>query len=291
MMKLFTLAYLFAFNYAYTQDLSELVDSVQEKERNITTATFKSTRLINGQTIENPGKGVLQFFISHRFGPVNSGIYNFYGMDQAVIRLGLDYGITDRLCLGIGRSSIGKVFDGLLKAKIIKQQTGLRRIPFSMVYYTDVAMATIEKSTEEMPINLTQRLSYVHQILIARKFGNFLSIQLMPTFIHRNLVDKIEDENDVFSLGGGGQIKVTKRFSLTSEYYYLMPGKTADNFKNSFAVGFDLETGGHVFQIHVTNGLGMIESQFIPQTIYAISRGDLQIGFNISRVFTIVRRK
>jgi hypothetical protein len=158
-------------------------------------------------------------------------------------------------------------------------------MPVTVVVYCNMAIATADKSSQNRNIEFSHRLSYTNQILIARKFSKKLSIQLSPTYIHRNVVPTPEDENVVFAIGAGGRYKIFKRVSFNAEYFYLLPGNTSDNFSNSFAAGFDIETGGHVFQLHLTNSLGLIESQFIPQT-----SGDwkktLRFGFNISRVFS-----
>jgi opacity protein-like surface antigen len=105
------------------------------------------------------------------------------------------------------------------------------------------------------------------------------------------MVETAEDQNDVWAVGGGGRIKITNRVAITGEYYYLIPGKTADDYYNSASIGIDLETGGHVFQVFLTNSLGLIEEQFIPGTTGNWSDGDIHIGFNINRTFQIVKKK
>jgi hypothetical protein len=128
-------------------------------------------------------------------------------------------------------------------------------------------------------------------MIIARKFSDKLSLQLSPTMIHRNLVLTTEDENDVYAIGTAGRYKLTKRTALNAEYFYVLPGETADNFYNSLSVGFDIETGGHVFQLHLTNSQGMIEKFFIPANAGRWSKGDIYFGFNISRVFSLKKKK
>jgi hypothetical protein len=268
-----------------------LDDNPAKAKKEPVTAAFMGTHIINGQSVENPGKRILQFCIGHRFEAFNSNsdniFYNFFGLDQATVRIGFDYGITDKLTAGIGRSSVQKAYDGFLKYKLLRQTPG--SIPVTVVVYANMAIATADKSNDNRSIEFAHRLAYTDQILIARKFNKNLSLQLSPTYIHRNVVATPEAENDVFAVGFGGRYKILKRVSFNAEYFYLLPGHTADNFSNSFAAGFDIETGGHVFQLHLTNSAGLIESQFIPQTSGDWKK-NLRFGFNMSRVFSIRKR-
>lgn len=295
MKKVLFLVYLLgALSFSTTAQVDSLMaalDNDSQPKNQYATATFKGTRVINGQSIENPGKGVLQFLISHRFGRINTGAYNFFGLDYATIRLGLDYGISNRLAVGVGRSSLNKAYDGYAKFKILRQSKGVNNMPITLVAYSNLTINTQRAATSAADIPFSDRLISSNQLLIARKFSDKLSLQLMPTYIHRNFVNNpsANEEHDVMAMGAAGRLKLTKRFSLTAEYYYVLSPNVADLYTNSLAIGFDIETGGHVFQIHVTNSNGMIESQFIPGTTGEFFKGDIQIGFNISRVFTIAR--
>jgi hypothetical protein len=255
-------------------------------------AIFKGTRVVNGQSVESPGMGVLQFHIAHRFGRLNSGAYNFFGLDEATIRMGFDYGITHSFAIGIGRSKTQKAYDGYLKIKLLQQCKGEKNIPFTLVLYSNTVINTERPILQNFEMEFKHKLVYTTQVLIARKFSNAFSFQLTPSYTHKNLVATAEYENDILALGSATRLKITKRFALTAEYFAVIPGTiTANNTNNSLSVGFEIETGGHVFQIHLTNSYGMIESQFIPATIGQWSKGDILLGFNISRVFTIVRKK
>lgn len=254
-------------------------------------ATFKSTRIILGQSIENPAKGTLQFLIEHNFGRVNQGAYEFFGLDQSTIRLGLEYGINDYLSVSIGRSSYQKTVDGALKVKILRQSTGARNMPISVSYYNDMAVNALKWQDNTRKNYFSSRLSFTHQLLIARKFSNAFSLQLSPTLIHKNLVAKRTDPNDIYALGAGGRVKVTQRTSLNAEYFYLFNGNADNTLQNAFSVGCDIETGGHVFQIRLTNAQPMFERAFISETKGNWSKGDLYLGFTINRVFTIVKPK
>ncbi|OON67950.1 DUF5777 family beta-barrel protein [Hymenobacter sp. CRA2] len=255
-----------------------------DAQPDFTTATFKGTRIVNGQSIETPAKGSMIFLIGHRFGQLNSGTYNFFGLDQATIRLGLEYGINDRLAVGIGRSSLDKTFDGFVKYRALRQHTGVRAMPVSLTLLGNSTISTLkypvgaERST-------ASRMAYSYQALIARKFSPSLSVQLMPTLVHRNLVPLPTDDNDVYAVGGAIRQKLTRRIAVTAEYYYVLSEETARQARNPLAIGFDIETGGHVFQLHFTNAQGMVDPLFIPRTTGDFFNGDIFFGFNISRSF------
>jgi hypothetical protein len=258
--------------------LNILKQSEQKEGPTLTDATFKSTRLINGHTIETRRRGVLDVIISHRFGRLNSGPYELFGLDEANIRLGLDYGISDRFNLGIGRSSFEKVYDGFFKYKLMRQGT----MPLSGVVFSSIALKSLRSPLD---LNLTNRISYTWQLLFARKFSERLSLQLMPTLVHRNLSLTEADHNDIWAFGAGGRYKISKRLALNAEYYYLFQHPLPEPNHNSLSVGLDIETGGHVFQLHLTNSRAMQEKGFITQTSGDLFKGDIHLGFNISRVF------
>jgi hypothetical protein len=271
------------------EDLLNMLDNdtLSKKQKEYTYATFKSTRVINGQSVEMQKAGVLQFLISHRFGRLNTGAYNFFGLDDATIRLGLEYGVNDVFTIGIGRSSLEKTYDGFVKYKVLRQSAGAGAMPISVVLFASTAITTLSFSNPERDNLFSSRLSHTYQVLIGRKFSERLSLQLSPTLVHRNLVATTMDQNDVYAAGLSGRYKLTKRTSLNAEYFYLLPGKTADDYYNSLSVGFDIETGGHVFQLHFTNSQGMIEKFFVPATNGNWLKGDIYFGFNISRSFNL----
>lgn len=273
------------------QSLLDSLDSVieQPKHTEFTEATFKAPRLINGHTVELIGKNELAAIISHRFGATSEGAYNFYGLLESRIRLGLDYGLFDRVNLGIGIGSYQHLFDGILKVKIFRQSSGDQNFPFTVVY-TATGYYSDEKWTDPTRKNLfSSRLFYSHQLLIARKFNSRISVQVTPGVIHRNLVKREIDQNNVYSITMGGRCKISKRLALNAEYGYLLPGQTKDEFVNSFSLGLDIETGGHVFQILLSNSQSSQDKVFIPETTDKWISGDLHFGFNIIRVFKLSR--
>lgn len=273
---------------AQTDLLGELEKQTADSlKREVVAATFKSTHIINSQSVETPGQGTLGFLIQHRFGTLNSGAYNFFGLDQAVLRLSFEYGLTNRLAVGLGRSSQEKLFDGFLKYRALRQTTGARPVPVSVTLFASSAITTLKFNEPGTERSTASRLDYTYQVLIARKFSSDLSVQLMPTLIHRNFVANSAMQNDVYALGAGLRQKLSKRVAFTADYFYLLPGHTADTYRNALAAGFDIETGGHVFQLHLTNSKGMVEKLFVPQTDGNFFKGDIYFGFTIVRNFTI----
>jgi hypothetical protein len=271
-------------------DLMALLEDEMKDENAIeyTIATFKGVRIANGQSIETPAGGVLQFIIAHRFGELNGGFYEIFGLDQANMRLELSYGITDWLSVGAARSNVGKTYDAFVKAKLLRQSTGGRKMPLSVTGFSGIAVNTLRWADPTRENYFSSRINYSFQLLLARKISNGFSLQLMPSMVHRNFVDSREAENDVFAIGIGARQKITPSITLNIEYYYLLPGHTADNFYNSLSIGMDIETGGHVFQFVLTNSLGMSENMFIPATTGNWLDGGIHFGFNIGRVFTVV---
>lgn len=276
-----------------SQSLEDILNQKlsEEEKTQYTLATFKAGRIINGHSIENTEKGDLLFVIGHRFGTVNSGFYDFFGLDNATTRLGLDYGITDNINLGLGRSTYQKTFDGFLKIRILRQGAGPSTAPVTLSVVFGADLNTLRDPASEFEYSFANRLSYSTQLLAARKFGPRFSLQLSPTFIHKNLVLRKIDQNNIFALGSGARFKLTKRLSLNAEHFLLLPGQTADDFRNSFSLGVDLETGGHVFQLHLTNSRSMIERGFVTETTGNWFDGGIHFGFNITRNFGLKKKE
>jgi hypothetical protein len=273
------------------QDPDKLLGSISaDSTPNYSYGIFKGTTIINGQSVEVPGHHDLHFIISHRFGAVTSGLYNFFGLDQGTTRLGLEYGIKDILSLSFGRSSYEKTYDGGIKVKLLRQQTGIKNMPLTIAIYSAIFAKTIKWEDPERDNLFSSRLSYSTQLLIARKFNKNLSLQLSPSYVHINLVPTVEDQNNIFAVGFGGRYKLGSNFSINGEYYYLLPGETANNYANSLSFGVDIETGGHVFQLHLTNSQLMFAPGYISRTEGGWSQGDVFIGFNIYRVFYLNKK-
>jgi len=271
-------------------DLFKSMDEQNKKDKNnqtdYTTATFKTTRLINGQSIENVGAGLLDVKISHRFGSLNKGAYELWGLDNAQMRMGVDYGINRWLMVGVGRNSFEKTYDGFIKSKIIRQSTGQKNMPIAV----SAAISTMWKTVKDDALNnYTDRYAFAPQLIIARKFSDYISLQIMPTVVHYNSVSKSSDPNDYYSIGMGGRLRLSRRVNLTTEYYYRITQQ--EGYVNSLSAGFDIETGGHVFQFHFTNTQGMTEGSYINQTTEKWTDGGVHFGFNIARIFVINKPK
>lgn len=276
-------------------ELMEMLDEYEPAAPRYVSATFKTTRVVTGHSIENTGKGVLDFRVNHRFGDIDGGTQTFFGLDDANTRIGFDYGITDWLMIGIGRNTFQKEVDGFTKVKLLRQTEDDSKMPISLSYMGAISIQGLPTPT--LPAGqeyyFSNRLYFVNQILIARKFSQSFSLQLMPTHIHYNLVPTTPEPNDLFAVGVGGRLKLSNRVSLNGEYFYRIPGTELNGYANVLSVGFDIETGGHVFQLMLSNSRAMTERAYIGQTPqpWGFANGSIHFGFNISRVFTIVRPK
>jgi len=279
--------------YAYDgigQDLDSLLQGYMEEKTEYTSATFKATRILNGHSIERMTEGQMDFRISHRFGRINSGAYEFFGLDQAHIHISLEYGITDWLMVGVGRGTFEKTVDGFAKLSLFRQSTGVKEMPVSISYMTGIYMNGLKWSDTDRDNYFYQRLSFAHQLIIARKFSPAFSLQLTPSYLHQNLVETVADPNDIFGLGVGGRLKLSKRISFNAEYYYLFKPDNetlSQEIYNPLSLGIDIETGGHVFQVILTNSVGMRENAFLGHTTGKWQNGDIHLGFNVSRVFQL----
>lgn len=262
-----------------------------EPTTDFATASFKTNRVINLHSLENTHAGVLDFKISHRFGMLNQGVYDLFGLDNATIRLGLDYGVTSRFQIGVGRSTYQKMLDGYLKYRILRQSTGKVNMPISLTAVSGMFVNTLKWANPERENLFSSRLSYTHQLIIGRKFSDGFTLQLVPTVVHRNLVATKAEASDVYALGIGIRQRLTRRVTLNAEYIYVLPDQLDSRYSPALSVGLDIETGGHVFQLHFTNATAMTEPGFITETTGKWEDQGIHFGFNISRVFTIVKPK
>jgi hypothetical protein len=270
-----------------SQSIEDILDDelLQNQKNEFATAAFKSVHLINSHTTKLPEKGELVFLIAHRFGPLSSGFSKLWGLDLATIRLGFEYGITPTTSLGFGRSTYKSNYDIFAKQLLLRQRSDGLTMPITLGLKGTVNISSVEWPEDGRTYLFSHRMSYSLQMLASRKFNRNLSLMFMPTFIHRNLVKSSTDQNDVFALGTGGRFKITNRVAITAEYYYLLPGKTSDDFINPLSIGFDIETGGHVFQLFFTNTSAIYDAAYIAETTGSWLKGDVRFGFNITRSF------
>lgn len=294
---LFTFLFSFALSAYAQDDLMKMLDESAPAENTKVFATFKDIKIINVQTIETVKKQTLAFNITHRFGNVNTGVHGFYGFDSADnIRFSLDYGVTDKLMIGIGRSKVRELIDASVKFRFL-EQTSNNTVPVSIAVYGCAAITPMADLLDQWS-RPAHRISYSSQLIIARKFGSRLSIELLPTYVHRNYVDGLVNDNnqahetnDLLALGVGGRLKITKRSAIIFDYYHTFSAYRRNNDGDPYyaplSVGYEIETGGHVFHINFTNSSGIVENDYIPYSDDNWLDGGFKMGFNISRVFNL----
>lgn len=293
-------------------DLMKELEADAPAQNEKVTATFKANRVVNAHTCETVKKRTLDFRITHRFSNIieqadgTGGVHQFYGFDNASdIRFSFDYGVTDKLQLGIGRSKQFENIDGTVKFKIL-EQTENNNMPVTLVWYSNTAFTPVREAQLYADADsawtaankkTVHRFAYAHQLILARKFGSRFSFEILPTLTYRNLVhsyvnpaNNAAEDNLLYAVGFAGRIKVTKRFSLVGDYFYVISEFRKNNtlmpYYNPLGLGFELETGGHVFTINFTNSSSIIENGYLPYTNESWSTGAFKLGFNISRVFT-----
>ncbi|HYF32834.1 MAG TPA: DUF5777 family beta-barrel protein [Chitinophagaceae bacterium] len=275
--------------HAQDEDLLKLVNDDTTAKKEYVNNAFKSSRVINGHSMEMIAKGNMDFRILHRFGLINSGAKNFFGLDQASMRMGFDFGLSTNLTVGVGRSTLDKELDGFVKWRLIRQSTGPRSSPVSLVLVNGITVNTLPWTDPNRDNKFSSRLGFYHQLIVGRKFSEAFSLQLSPTMVHRNLVPLANDENDAFALGIGSRLKLSRRIALVADYHYIISGLDKDIYHSPLSLGVDIETGGHVFQLHFSNAEGMNEKAFITNTVDRW--GDVRFGFNLSRMFVIKKPK
>ncbi|MFG6685509.1 DUF5777 family beta-barrel protein [Mariniflexile sp. HNIBRBA6329] len=268
---------------AYAQDdlLKEIDTDTTNTDYEI--ATFKGLKIVNFESTKLVSKKQLTFIVSHRFGTIKNGINTFFGLDDAVTRLNFIYGISDGLNIGVSRSSFQKTYEASLKYRLARQEKN--GFPFTIVGFNDLLINTALDENDVPSIKFKDRLGYAAQLLISRKVNTNLSIELAPTFFHDNYVLIEEQNNSQFALGFGGRYKLGKRWSINADYGWHLNRASNSPFKNPLSLGLDLETGGHVFQMHFTNAQAMNTNGFLGQATGDWTDGNIYFGFNLSRTF------
>ncbi len=249
--------------------------------------TFKASRIVIGQSMELPPNGALVLLVSHHFGSINTNFYEFYGLDAASTRLGLEYGINKYVGIGIGRSTYNKTFDGYFKVRALMQSKGKRNIPLSVTVFCNAAYNSVRLDNPKQEDVKVARWSYCTELMLARKFGEIFTLQIAPTWIHKNLVDTPQDRNNLYSLGTGVSFRVSKMISLNAEYHYLFPDQHMYGHINSVSAGCDIKVGEHVFQLFFTNSQANFEEAFITESNGVVKDGYIYFGFNIHRYFML----
>ncbi len=262
-------------------DLLDEIDS--DIEEDYKAAAFKGLKIVNFESTKMISKQELYFVVSHRFGSIETGFKDFFGLDQAVTRLNLIYGITDAINVGVSRSSFRKIYESSLKVRLLREKKG--EFPFTIVSSSNILINTSLDDVILPGLEFKHRVGYTTQLLISKKFNKDFSLQLMPTFFHDNYVDINEQDNSQYVIGFGGRHKLSKRWSINFDYGAHLNRADTSPFKNPLSIGFDLETGGHVFQLHFTNAQPMNTNSFLGQATGDWGKGDIFFGFNLSRVF------
>ncbi|KAA3624220.1 MAG: hypothetical protein DWP94_04105 [Flavobacterium sp.] len=288
---LFTLLPLFGFAQ---DDLLDVLESEVVEDKTVD-AAFKGLKVVNFESTKLAYKKDFYFIVSHRFGTVKNGFDDLFGLDEAVTQLKFIYGLNHWLNLGVARSSLQKTYGAHVKYRLLRQQKD--GFPITVVGYNLVTINTGLDEDLFTNFEFSDRLTYTSQVLVSRKVSDKLSLLMAPTFIHENLATRsvlvladdsslnFDERNDQFALGLGGRYKLTTRWSINMDYGLHLNRNNNSNFKNPFSVGVDLETGGHVFQMHFTNAQPMFEDGFIIRGAGDWGDGDFYFGFNLSRVF------
>jgi hypothetical protein len=264
-------------------------------------ATWKTMKLVNIHSTEIVKRNALDFRVTHRFGNIGGesggGVHTFYGLDNSSdIRISFDYGLTEKWQIGIGRSKYKEIVDLSTKYKLLVQKE--KKAPLTIVAFGAVSV-TPERDPDSRYNDWQNRLTYFTQVLFARKFGQRLSIELAPGVIHRNMVTKVldgngktlTDENTNFTLSVGARYMITKRVGIIVDYVHTFSEFRSNfgpqNYYDPFGVGVEIETGGHVFHLTLTNAPAIIENAYMPETADSWAKGGIKLGFNISRVFQL----
>lgn len=282
MKKLFFSLFLFPILLFSQDDLLNEIDQ-GSPEDNYATATFKGLKIVNFESTKLTAKKELTFVVSHRFGSLENGFDSFFGLDDAVTRLNFIYGLTDAINISVSRSSFQKIYEASLKYRLVKQKEN--GSPFTLVGYNSILINTALDKANLPKLEFKNRLGYTAQLLIARKVNKNLSLELAPTFFHDNYVIDNNQDNAQFALGFGGRYKLAKRWSLNADYGWHLNRSSTSPFKNPLSIGVDLETGGHVFQMHFSNSQAMNTNGFLGQSTGDWSDGEIFFGFNLSRAF------
>ena len=279
-MKKLLLLFVFIPLLSFSQnDLLAGIDSTATKE-NVTSA-FKGLKIVNLESTKLAAKGDLYFIVAHRFGSVKDGFEGFFGLDNANTQLKFVYGLTDYLTISAARSELA--YDFSTKYTLLNQKT--EGFPVSIAGFSSLAINNTLKESLYPKLTFNDRFTYVQQLLISRKFSEKLSLEIAPTVFHENFIDNALQNNTQYAIGMGGRYKLSKRCSLNIDYAAHLNRAPNSLYKNPLSIGFDLDTGGHVFQMHFTSSQGIHEAGYLGQTTGDWTKGDVFFGFNLLRVF------
>lgn len=282
MKKLIIILFCFPILLYAQDDLLEEIDSDSTRVQ-YATAAFKGLKIVNFESTKLVAEKELNLIVSHRFGSIEDGIDTFFGLDNAVTRLNFVYGISDAINIGVSRSSYLKIYDITTKYRLLRQKEN--GFPFTIVGFNALTINTALEKQNLPFLEFKDRLGYTMQFLISRKINQGFSIELAPTFFRDNYVAIDEQDKSQYALGFGGRYKLGKRWSINADYGLHLNRANNSPYKNPLSIGFDLETGGHVFQMHFSNSQAMNTNGFLGQAGGDWSDGNIFFGFNLSRTF------
>ncbi len=277
--KLAVLVALLPFLSFSQDDLLKEIDSVSTNEK--VESAFKGLKIVNLESTKLAAKGDLYFIVAHRFGSIKDGIEGFFGLDNAVTQLKFVYGATDWLTVSAARSE--PAYDFSVKYSLVPQRTD--GFPVSIVGFNSIAFNNTLKPSLYPNMSSSDRMIFVNQILVSRKVSSKLSLELAPTHFHENFVIDDNQDNSQFAIGTGGRYKFAKRWSLNVDYIAHLNRSDSSPFRDPLSIGVDLETGGHVFQMHFSNSQGIHEAGFLGNTTGMWEKQEIYFGFNLLRVF------
>jgi len=284
--------------YAQTADslLKSMTDTAKVKVLN---PTFKSTRIVLSHSTETQKKHDLDLRIRHHFGDIGGefgGAHTLYGLDVATdLFIGLDYGITEKLTVSIGRSKHDELYNGFLKYRLLEQGEGKSgNIPLNITLLAQMGWIAREPFNTEFD-TYSNRFSYFLQPLLSHKLSQRVSIQVAPAVLLRANTSEIRDPERLFSIGFAGRVKLTKRLSFIADYTLVnglnRPTDLTQKFYNPLGLGLEIETGGHIFSLNFMNSEYIVENSFISDTKKSWEHGGVRFGFTISRNFTLFKSK
>lgn len=281
---IFFLLFIFCFGISNAQD--ELLNELElanevKKEKEI--AAFKGLQICSMQSTKLAAKGEWYFLVSHRFGDLTDGSATFFGLDNALTKIGGLYGATDWLTIGFSRHTLNKNYEFSAKYSFKSQE--VNGFPVTIVGYNTVDINSKLNKEEYPELNFTNRLAFSSQLLISRKFSNNFSLELNPIYIHKNLYEPLFEEKDSFLLACGGRYKLSKRLSLNMEYGARLNPRENELYHNPVTIGLDIETGGHVFQLVLSNSQAMNDVSYFTNANGITDGKGIYFGFNMYRVF------
>ncbi|MBM6500696.1 MULTISPECIES: DUF5777 family beta-barrel protein [Flavobacterium] len=279
-MKKYLLLFLFPVSLFAQDDLLNEIDAVSTEKSKVESA-FKGLKIVNLESTKLAAKGDLYFIVAHRFGSIKDGFEGFYGLDNANTQIKFVYGLTKWFTVSGARSELAYDFSG----KVLIKSQERDGFPLAIVAFGSLGLNNTLKESLYPKMTFENRLIYVSQILISKKFSDNLSLELAPTFFHENFVLDDNQENSQLAVGLGGRYKFAKRWSLNIDYAAHLNRANNSPFKNPLSIGVDIETGGHVFQMHFSSSQGIHEAGFLGNSTGDWTKGDVFFGFNLLRVF------